>query len=520
MSSTASRPTGATQPIPATPAPALGSGTAGAVTAGVPDVARKAERAVMREAWRTLSVVGLASVFSGMSTSALNVALPTVVRHFSADATQASWILLAFMLTQTLLLVTFGRLADLFGRRSMYLTGLATFTVASLLAGVAPNAWALVGFRVLQAAGSAMLLTNSAAIVTDAFPRHRLGQGMGIYLASFSIAQLLGPTLGGFLAAHAGWRWLFWYNVPVGVGCLLWGAVALRRIPRTGERSSLDLPGNLLAFLALGSGLVALSQVAALGWSDPVVLGGLALFAVLLPAFLLLERRARHPLIDVSLFRDRSFAFGLLASFLNSVSQIGVVLLIALYFQAVAGEDPLTAGLRVLPVAVTALVFSSTSGLLQRRIRARTLTVVGNLTTAAGLLVLLLSVTSEVHYEHIVLGLVLTGAGSGLFMPSNTTALLSALPSARLGIASAMRLMLQNTGVVVGTAVILSVLTSPLPLALRRYVFAGTISQVSGSGLRALVTGYHWTLLTMLVICAATVVGFPDRLPVRWPLDV
>jgi EmrB/QacA subfamily drug resistance transporter len=461
----------------------------------------------MRDAWRTLSVVSLASVFSGMSTSALNVALPSVVRHFQASATAASWILLAFMLTQTLLMVSFGRLADLFGRRSMYLAGLATFTAGSALAGLAPNAWALVGFRVLQAAGSAMLLTNSAALVTDAFPRRRLGQGMGIYIASFSIAQLLGPTLGGFLAAHAGWRWLFWYNVPVGIGCLVWGAVALRPTRAAGERSSLDLAGNLMAFVALGSGLLALSEVTSLGWTDPAVLAGLGLFALGVPAFLLVERRARHPLIDLTLFRDRGFAFGLLASFLNSVAQIGVVLLAALYFQAVGGEDPLAAGLRVLPVAITALVFSSASGLLQSRVPARTLTVVGNAVTATGLLVLLFSVSTQVHYEHIVLGLVLTGAGSGLFMPSNTTALLRGLPSARLGIANAMRLMLQNTGIVVGTAVILSVLTSPLPLALRRYVFAGTISDVSGSGLRDLVTGYHWTLLTMLGVCAATLVA-------------
>ena len=306
MSSTTSRPAEVLGVAPVTDAAAVHSDAQ--------------ERAVMREAWRTLSVVGLASVFSGMSTSALNVALPAVVRHFSAGATAASWILLAFMLTQTVLMITFGRLADLFGRRSMYLAGLATFTTASLLAGLAPSAWALVGFRVLQAAGSAMLLTNSAAIVTDAFPRHRLGQGMGIYLASFSIAQLLGPTLGGFLAAHAGWRWLFWYNVPVGAACLVWGAVALRRTAPGGERRSLDLPGNLLVFVALGGGLVGLSQVTALGWSDPVVLAGLALFVVLLPAFLLLERRMPHPLVDVSLFGDRAFAFGLLASFLNSVA--------------------------------------------------------------------------------------------------------------------------------------------------------------------------------------------------------
>lgn len=466
----------------------------------------------MREAWRTLSVVSLASVFSGMSTSALNVALPTVVRHFQASTAAAGWILLAFMLAQTVLMITFGRLADMFGRRSMYLAGLATFTVASLLCGLAPNAWTLVGLRVLQAAGSAMLLTNSAALVTAAFPRDRLGQGMGIYLASFSIAQLVGPTLGGFLAQHAGWQWVFWFNVPVGAACLVWGAVALRRVPRTGVRASIDLPGNLLVLIALGSGLAALSQVTALGWTDPVVLGGLAVFAVLLPVFVLVERRRPQPLVDITLFRDRPFGYGLLASFLNSVSQIGVVLLLALYFQAVGGEDPLTAGMRVLPVAVAALATSACAGLLQRHVSARTLTVCGNLTSAAGLVVLLASVSAEVTYGPIVVGLVLAGIGSGLFMPSNTTALMRGLAPDRLGIANAMRLMLQNTGLVVGTAVILSVLTSPLPLELRQYVFAGTISTVSDSGLALLITGYRWTLMTMLGIClAATLASFGAR---------
>ncbi len=498
--SAASRPDGLEQPV---------VGTSGAVDTTEPPLppvpgtdARSVrdDPDVMREAWRTLSVVGLASMFSGMSNSALNVALPAVAREYDASATAASWILLSFMLTQTLLMVSFGRLADLFGRRSMYLTGLAVFTVGNLLAGFAPDAWWLVACRVLQAAGAAMLLTNSAALVTGAFPRHRLGQGMGIYLASFSVAQLVGPTLGGFLAEHVGVQWLFWSNVPVGIGCLIWGIVALPAVPRSGERLALDVPGNLLAFLGLGCGLVALSQVTALGWSHPVVVGGLIAFAVLLPAFLLVERRVRDPLMDTRLFEDRSFSWGLSASFLNAIGQFGVVLLVSLYLQAVGGEDPLSAGLKVLPLAVSALVFSAASGFFQRWVEAHTLTVLGNAATAAGLGVLLVFAAAEVHYGAVVFALILVGAGSGFFMPSNTQVLLATMPSERLGIANGMRLMLQNTGAVLGTAVILTVLTSPLPQELRRYVFAGTISEVSDAGLLDVVTGYRWTAITMLVV--------------------
>ena len=503
--STASRPDGLEQPVVGT------SGATDGPEPAFPPVPHPGparvtdDPAVMREAWRVLSVVGLASMFSGMSNSALNVALPAVAREYDASATASSWILLSFMLTQTLLMVSFGRLADLFGRRSMYLTGLAVFTVGNLLAGFAPDAWWLVACRVVQAAGAAMLLTNSAALVTGAFPRHRLGQGMGIYLASFSVAQLVGPTLGGFLAEHVGVQWLFWSNVPVGIGCLIWGIVALPPVPRSGERLALDVPGNLLAFLGLGCGLVALSQVTSLGWSHPVVVGGLIAFAVILPAFLLVEGRVRDPLMDTRLFEDRSFSWGLSASFLNAIGQFGVVLLVSLYLQAVGGEDALSAGLKVLPLAVSALVFSAASGFFQRWIEAHTLTVLGNAATAAGLGVLLLS-GSEVNDAAVLIGLILAGAGSGFFMPSNTQVLLATMPTERLGIANGMRLMLQNTGAVLGTAVILTVLTSPLPLELRRYVFSGTISEVSDAGLADLVIGYRWTAVVMLLVCLGAMV--------------
>lgn len=463
------------------------------------------ERSVMREAWLALSVVSLASIFSGMSGSALNVALPTVVRHFDASATAASWMLLAFMLANTVLMIFFGRLADMFGRRSMYLMGLATFTLASFLCGLASDAWTVVGLRVVQAAGAAMLLTNSAAIVTAAFPRARLGQGMGTYLASFSVAQLLGPTVGGVLAEHAGWRWVFWFNVPVGLLCLAWGAWALPRVARSGRRQGIDIPGNLLVLVSLGSGLAALSQATTLGWTSWVVIGGLVVFVLGMPTFVLFERRVTHPLVDMTLFRDRPFALGLLASFLNSTSQAGVLLLFSLYFQAVQGVDPLTAGLRVLPLAVATLIFSSSSGLFQRRIAPRALAVVGNLCTGAGLVVLAVSVITEAGYVAIAAGLVLAGAGSGLFMPSNTTALMGDMPHDRLGIANAMRLMLQQSGFVLGTAVVLSVLTAPLAVELRQYAFAGTLSDVSSDGLADLLTGYRWTLFTMLGLNTATV---------------
>ncbi|OZC46769.1 MFS transporter [Rhodococcus sp. 06-621-2] len=463
------------------------------------------EHEVMRDAWRTLSVVAFASMVIGMSGSALNVALPTVARHFDASSLAASWILLAYMLTNTVLLVAFGRMADMFGRRTMYLTGLAFYTVGSIACGLAPNAWWLVGFRVIQAAGGAMLLTNSAALVTAAFPRRRLGEGMGIYLASFSIAQLCGPTLGGLLAQQAGWQWVFWFNVPIGILCLLWGFIALKPSPRTGRSYSLDLRGNAMILVALTCGLAALSQATSLGWSHPLVIGGLIVSAAIVPLFLWFEKSVDDPLIDIQLFKHWPFGFGLLASFLNSISQSGVVLLMALYFQAVSGVTPLVAGVMVLPVAVAALTASLSSGPLQRIVSPSTLAVTGNVVTVVALVVLFVGTTGRMPLWVLLVGLAIAGFGSGLFMPSNATAIMGDLPDERLGIANAMRLLLQTSGFVVGTAVILSVVTSALPLDLRKFVFAGTISEISDSAVEQLLTGYGRTIIAMIVVAILTV---------------
>ncbi|WP_328814345.1 MFS transporter [Nonomuraea cypriaca] len=449
--------------------------------------------------------MSLASVLTGLAGSAINVALPEIARNTGADATAAGWILLGYQLTTTVLMVLFGRLADLFGRRRMYLVGLATYTAAAFLAGLAPDAWLLVAMRVLQAAGAAMLLTNSAALVSDAFPRERLGEGMGVYVASFSIAGLIGPTLGGILAENLGWRWVFWFNVPVGLLCLAWGALVLKAPAPDRRERGLDASGSVLVLVTLGGLLLALSEFTRLGWGHPVVLAGLAAFVIGLPLFVVRESRAAHPVVDLSLFRERAFAYGTLASFLNAVARMGMVFLMALYFQAVRGEDPVQAGLKVLPLAVAAMAGSVSSGFLQRLMSARTLAAAGAAMTTCGLVVLLVTMSPATSYAAVTAGLVLIGLGSGVFLPSNTTTILDGLPSNRLGIVNAMRLMLQNTGNVVGTGLVLSILTAPLPAALHELVFAGTLSQLSGGAVDQLVTGYRWALGSMAAISVLTV---------------
>lgn len=461
------------------------------------------ERARIRYAWRALSVVGLASVVISLNISTLNVALPEVVRHFQATSVAASWILLSYMLTNTVLLVIFGRLADIFGRREMYLAGMGVFTAASLACGLAPGVWVLVALRVVQAAGGAMILVNSAAIVADAFPRRMLTRGLGIYMASFSVAALLGPSVGGFIAGTAGWRWVFWCNVPVGVLCVTWGAVTLRKVPRAEVRERLDLPGNLLLLTGLCALLLGLSEAQVGGWHQPVLYGGAAVFAVLLPVFLLVERRATSPVVDLALFGDRPFSLSMAAAFVTIMGRFAVVLLMALYFQAVDGDGPFAAGLKVMPLPIATMVASAGAGLLERFAGPREIAVAGSVVSVAGLGLLLAVVSEESPYPVLAACLALIGLGGGVFMPANTTAIMLRIPRARIGVVNAMRLMLQNIGLMLGTAVTLTLIARPVPPAIGHRIFAGTVSEVSPAAVRALIVGYRHALAFLAVAAVA-----------------
>ncbi|WP_214405531.1 MFS transporter [Pseudonocardia lacus] len=463
------------------------------------------ERTRIRYAYRLLSVVCLASLMSGISNSSLTIALPAIVSGLDATPFEASWVLMSFQLAHVTLMIFFGRLADVFGRRSMYLTGVGLFTAASLAAGVAPDVGLLIGCRVLQAIGAAMIITNSAALVTAAFPRRLLGQGLGVYMASFSLAQMLGPTVGGVVTTEFGWRWTLLLNVPIGVVCLLWGLRVMERVPRSRERVALDPAGNLLVLVGLGGLLVALSQSGSTGWLDPVVLVGLAAFALAVPVFLVVERRVAFPVVDVRLFRDPVVGIGVLSGFLGTMSRFAVVLLMGLYFQAAQGDTPSEAGIKVLPLAVASIVSSPGAGLLMRRVRARTVAALASSISLVGMVLLLLVIDVRTPYWLLIIAVLVIGLGSGGFVPANSTAMLQDVPPDRLGITNGVRLMAQSSGVVISTAVSLTLISLPLPAPLRGQVLEGSIAQLSPDALGDLVTGFRWAFGLMAVMTALCV---------------
>ncbi|WP_336214652.1 MFS transporter [Nonomuraea sp. LPB2021202275-12-8] len=456
----------------------------------------------MRYAWRVCSVTSLGLVLIGIAGSTLNVALPTVVRHFHATPFQSGWILLAFLLVNTASLVFFGRVADLLGRREVYLAGFALFTVASLLAGLSPDVWFLVAMRVLQAIGAAMILANGTVIITEAFPPDRLSQGMGVYMGTLSVAQLAGPTLGGLIAATAGWQWIFWVNVPAGVIAIVWGAVTLRKVPK-GPKRPVDAMGNALVFAALSAIILALSEAGSAGPTSPVALIGAGLFVVLLPLVVLVERRATHPVLDLRLFGGRMLACANLASFCNAIARAALILVVALYFQAARGVDPFTAGLSVLPVPVGMALASPVVGLLGRRVSPYLLSIGGALMSAAGLGTLLLTADPATPYWIIGIGLFVCGCGSGTFLTGNTTQVMGALPSGSLGVVNGFRLMVMNVGVVLSVGLSLSVLGSAVSPEVRAQVYAGTLSALSPVAVGQLMQGFERTYTVLFAVALA-----------------
>jgi len=452
--------------------------------------------------WLVLTVTSLGAFLVVVNAGSLNVALPEVSKHFHADAVTSSWILLSFMLVNTVLILVFGQISDIFGRKKLYLGGMALFTLASLASGFAPSAGVLIGLRILQAAGGAFVVVNTTALITDAFPSSRLGTGLGINVLTASAAQLVGPVVGGLLAAHWGWRWVFWFNVPVGVVAVLWGAWILRSNPRRLVRERVDASGGALLFLALGGLVMAMSEIGELGWRNPTVLAGLALFAVFTPLFVWRERRTASPLLDLQLLRSRSYVMANAANFLNAFSRTAVVLLFGLFFQFAYGMSAFEAGYRIIPVVLGVLAVSPIAGMLTRRFSTKLLASTGMAISMTGLTLLLLTISPELNYGLTALAMLLVGCGAGLFLTPNTTDIMSSVPSNRRGVANGLRSMLGNMGQVLSTAVALSIAGAGLPPHLKNVLYAGADATLSHDELALIVHGYRWAIAVLLLALA------------------
>ena len=464
--------------------------------------------------WWVLSCTSLGMLLATVNSGTLIIALPDLERSLHTSLLQLVWVILVYMIASTVLVLTAGRLSDLFGRKHAYVLGFLLVSAASLGAGFSGSGTQLILWRIVQGVGGAFLFANAAALVTDAFPKKELGLAMGTNTMVAAVGLVIGPVLGGALVAIS-WHWVFWFNVPFGLLGSAWAYLVLHEMSgRDGERG-LDLLGTSSFVVGLTGLVLALSKGGLSGWSGPLVGGGFIAAAVLLPLFVVIERHGRAPMLDLALFRDKLFAAASAAAFINGLSRFALMFLFVFYFQGPQGQSPIIAGLELAPLAIGMLVSSPLAGVAADRYGSRGLAAMGMVVSAAALAGMTM-LQAHSSYVWSALWLALVGIGSGMFNSPNTAAMMGVVPTHRRGIAAGARVMLQNTGAVISIAFVMAVITSAVPTTVLFKIFSGITSGLSSAQLAPFISNMHaalWVLAGISLLGAGVSMLRPAHVP-------
>jgi EmrB/QacA subfamily drug resistance transporter len=462
--------------------------------------------------WWALSCTSLGMLLAATNSGTLIIALPDLERSLHTSLLALVWVILAYLIAATVLVLMAGRLSDLFGRKRAYVGGFVLFALASLGAGFSPDANVLIVWRVLQGIGSAFLFANAAALVTDAFPKEELGLAMGANTMVAAIGLVLGPVLGGALVAIS-WHWVFWFNVPFALAGAAWGALILRELAKPDTVRGFDVLGTSTFVVGLTGLVLGVSKGGLSGWHNSVVIASLTAAAVLLPTWVAIEKRSRAPMLDLRIFNNRLFAAASAAAFINGLSRFALMFLFVFYYQGAQSDSPITAGVKLIPLALGMLIASPLAGIYADRHGSRTLASLGMLVSAAGLAAM---TTLQVHspYWQSALWLAMVGVGSGMFNSPNTAAMMGVVPANRRGVAAGARTLLQNTGAVLSIAFVLAIVTAAIPKATLFAIFSGVTKGLSPEKLAPFIANMHsalWVLATVSLVGAAVCLLRPSR---------
>lgn len=452
-----------------------------------------------RPVW-VLVVASFTAFLGGINQGTLNVALPVIAVGLDSGATATNWILLSYLVGMVGTVLVFGRIADMIGRRRVFMAGMTLFALSSAMSGLAPSAGVLIAGRALQGISAAMMFATGAAMIAAAYPPHRLGSAMGIFFAVNSVAQIIGPVLGGAIASGLGWRWLFWVNIPIAVAACLAGLRVLPRGRGDHHRGRFDLVGAVLSIVVIVSGVAALSVGNERGWTSPLIVVLTAVATVSSVVFLWWERRCSFPLLDLSLFSDKIFRWANVSSFLSCAVRFPLILLIALMFQTVHALGPAVAGLAVIPLSIGTMLASLAYGLLERWFSHYWLGVGGSLITVVGVLLLLPTVTGAAYLQFTAIGGFVAGIGTGIVLTANGATLLLDCDRAKLGVISGVRALLQMLGNVIGVAGCLVVVAMPLSGADRGAVYNRSGEALSADTSTAMGYGFQAAFVVLAVV--------------------
>ncbi|MFP3123214.1 MFS transporter [Ectobacillus funiculus] len=401
--------------------------------------------------------LGLFLVF--LDSTVVNIALPTIIEDYGITLSVASWIINAFVLTLAVLLVTFGKLADMFGRSRFFLIGLVIFTISSFFCGIAPNEEVLIVARVLQGIGGAMIIPASMMLVRTAVPPEKTGLAMGIWGAVGALAVAVGPSLGGVVTEYINWRWVFYINVPVVVLSYPFIRIAFKGHHDVRTPFSLDFWGIATLSAGLYFLTYAILQGEELGWTSQVIYlyFGISLVSALL--FVLIERKVRQPLVDFTIFQNRHYVGGILSNFLGGILLMGTLILLPIYFTQVKGYDTLQSSFLITPLSAVMLVVAPMIGRLIDRIGYFMPMVLGYIFTVAGF-VLLVNLDANASLKHLVFVMIVLGTGLGIIMVTSVTVCTASVSDKQVSLGSGIFATSRNMGGAIGVSLFVSLTLS------------------------------------------------------------
>jgi EmrB/QacA subfamily drug resistance transporter len=417
--------------------------------------------------WWTLWAVAFALFMIMLDNTVVNVALPSIQRDLGVGLSELEWTVNAYALTFAVLMLTGGKLADLLGRRRIFLTGLAAFSVASLLCGLATSGGMLIGARSFQGVGAALMLPATLSIISATFDARERGLALGIWAGVSAVALAIGPLVGGLVAQHIDWSWIFFLNVPVGALGLVVGRIVIRESKDTSEVQRLDLPGLIVSAGALFALTFGLIEANSYGWTSPAILLLFAGAVIGLALFVWLELKQRAPMLDLSLFRDATFAGANVVALLVTLAMFGVFFFMSLYVQQILGYSPVQAGAIFLPMTLLIILIAPPAGKLTDHIGSRWLMATGMALVGTSLIIFSqLGLRSD--FWDLVPGLVIGGFGMAITMTPMTAAALGSVPVAKSGVGSGVLNTFRQIGGALGIAVMGAILTSQSAGALSR----------------------------------------------------
>lgn len=411
-----------------------------------------------RARWGVLAILCVGVFMLLLDGTIVNIAIPSILTAFQTGFSEVEWVMNAYLLVFAVLLITTGRLGDLYGRKLMFIAGLCVFTLASLACGLAPRVGWLIGFRALQGLGGALMMPNTLSIIANVFPPGERGKAMGFWGGVSGISLALGPSLGGLLTEAASWRWIFFINVPIGVLLLVF---ALRYIPESTDPRSvkqIDYPGVAVLTVSLFALTFALIEGQKYGWTSGLILGLFAGAVLGFLVFVWVQRRQVQPLMDLVLFKNRTFSVTNLIALLLSFGMMGVFFLLPVFLQAILGYSAVKAGLVMTPLAAIVIVASPTAGALSDRAGSKWLMFAGMLITALGFYLTRRVMVTDGSWPSLVVPFVISGFGIGMVMPPSTSAVMGAVHPEKAGQASGVLSSVRQIGSVLGIAVMGAVL--------------------------------------------------------------